>query len=98
MVGGVDSAVGSSAYVKGAQLSSGSRAPNKPADNSDKESAPVSFVREKDEVSSKPPVEETKTASSERSNDSTKTELQAKNDDSTLRTEQTRGSLLDIAV
>lgn len=98
MVGGVESTVGSSAYLKGSQLGSSSSASrNKPAE---RETAPVSFVKERDDVSSTRSTDETKSASSTSRDreQPQKTELQAKNDNSTLQTEQARGSLLDIAV
>jgi len=98
MVDGINSSVGSSAYVKGSQLGSGSSARAKPADD-DKSSAPASFVRETETASAKPPVEDTRQAAPDRDKpDNDNTELQDRNQPSTLQNEQTRGSLLDIAV
>jgi|GEM_PF-3162866 len=98
MVGGVDSALGSSAYVRGSQLGSGSSASRSKAP--DKEASQVSFAAEKNEVTAKSPAEQLKEANAaSTSNDNgNKSELQARNDDTTLQKEQVRGSLLDIAV
>ena len=98
MVGGVETSVGSSAYLKGAQLGSGSSAANrnKPAESTYKETESTYSTSN---VSEKPSVASVKSASeSSESAPVQQTELQSRNDESTLRTEQARGSLLDIAV
>jgi hypothetical protein len=94
MVSGVQNTTSSVAYLKSAQLGSGSNANfKKETENKPQETSAVpSPVEQLKETSAK----DTSPSTSEKT--SNNTQLQARNDEETLQTEQTRGSLLDIAV
>ena len=104
MVGGVESSAGSSAYLRGSQLGSGSSVSrNKPpvdTSDRDKDSAPVSITRERAsnvEAAAASRTTEAKTFSTSRqapSNDHKDTG----DEDSAPQAQQSRGSLVDIAV
>lgn len=89
MVGSVQGSAGSTAYVKSAQLGSGSSAPVSKRDfSSAPEGAePPKKTRESEGNSREGLFTAKKT-----------TELETRNDESTVKAEATRGSLLDIAV
>ncbi|MBU6235291.1 MAG: hypothetical protein KGQ41_05555 [Alphaproteobacteria bacterium] len=92
MVGSVQAASGSTAYIKGAQLGSGSSANLKRVKSEESsaklESAAAELKEKIRSTDSKDSV--TKTAAS--------TELTSRNETEVIKTEQTRGSLLDLAV
>ena len=93
MVSGVQNNVGASAYTKSSQLGSSSSG----SSNFKKE------VTAGTESPSSAPAEAPKKAEKSEESSSTQTQtpqkgqLEAKNDNETLRTEPTRGSLLDIS-
>jgi hypothetical protein len=94
MVSGVQSSTSSTAYLKSSQLGSGSSVAQFKKEiqvGSEDSNVANSSAPKKTEASAK----ENLVPSSEKTDS---TQLQARNDQETLQSEQTRGSLLDIAV
>lgn len=93
MVSSVQNSSGSTAYLKSSQLGNST-----PAGSFKKQVETPSLQPETAQPVREPEKAERSSESGENRDRDTSTQLEARNDNQTLRTEQTRGSLLDIAV